>query len=130
VVESVGPDGAVVDSRTVYDGSATSRVDVRERLDAASGETTVVIRAVDTDGQTYRESVTLATPTPTASPTRTPTVTPSPTATATATPTPVATTATDGTGAEPTTGNGTLSAWLVPVGLLVVGRLLVAVRRE
>jgi hypothetical protein len=128
VVESVGPDGAVVDSRTVYDGSATSRVEVRERLDAASGETTVVIRAVDTDGQTYRESVTLATPTP--SPTRTPTATPSPTATTT--PTPVAATATDGAGTdgEPTTENGTLSTGLVAVGLLVVGRLLVAVRRE
>lgn len=128
VVESVGPDGSVVDSRTVYDGEATSSVEIRERLDAAGGETTVVIRAVDADGRTYSESATLATPTPTRTPTATPSPTPTATATPTATPTPVATTT--GDDGEQTSGDGTLSTGLVVAGAVAVGRLFVAVRRE
>jgi len=133
VVESVGPDGAIVDSRTVYDGEATSSVEVRERLDAASGETTVVLRAVDADGRDYQESVTLATPTPTTerppSPTRTATVTSTPTATTTPAPAAATTVAGDGDGdRETTSGDGTLSMGVVAVGVLA-GLLLVAGRR-
>lgn len=128
VIESVGPDGAVVDSRTVYDGDATSHVEVRGRVAAASGETTVVIRATDVDGRVYRESVTLATPTE-SSPTRSPTVAPSPTATTA--PTPVAATTTagrDGDGQAPTNGEGPLSTALVVLGV-VVGLLVAAICR-
>jgi len=128
VVESVGTDGTVVDSRTVYDGTATDRVEVRERLDATGDETTVVIRAVDIDGREHRESVTLATPgaaTPTeSSPTRTPT----PTATTTPTPTATTTVAGDGDGTETTSARGTLSTGVVVVGVLA-GLLFVAGRR-
>ncbi|AZH24099.1 hypothetical protein [Haloplanus aerogenes] len=133
VVESVGPDGDVVDSRTAYDGDATSSVEIHERLAAASDETTVVIRAVDTAGRDHRESVTLATPrveTPTDPvPTRTVTATPAVTTTAS---TPAATTtASEDDGEQPTTrGDGTLSTGLTAVGAVIVGRLLVAVRRQ
>jgi len=123
VVESVGPDGTVVDSRTIYDGDPTSHVAVEGRVAAADGETTVVIRAVDVDGRDHRASVTLATPV--AAP-----GTDAPTATATSTVTPIptpATTDTEGTDTErgTTSGDGALSDWAVAVGVLL-GLLLVA----
>jgi hypothetical protein len=129
VIESVGSDGAVVDSHTVYDGNATDRVEVREQLDAASGETTVVIRAVDADGRDHRESVTLATPA-VATPTE-PSPTPTATATATAAPTPTTATtvAEDSNEAETTSGRGALSTGVVAVGVLA-GFLFVAGRRR
>jgi hypothetical protein len=77
VVEAVGPDGSVVDAATAYDGEATERVAVRERVGAASGETTVVIRAVDAAGREYRASLALATPS-TPPPTERPTTEPAP----------------------------------------------------
>lgn len=130
VVESIGPDGTVVDRLTVYDGAATSGVEVRGRVVAAAGETTVVIRAVDADGRDHRASVTLATPT--ATPAETPTVTATTVPTRTTTPTPTtATPAVDG-GAdgdrESTSGRGPLSAALVTVSV-IVGFLVVARRR-
>ncbi|MFB6256629.1 MAG: hypothetical protein ABEH58_07910 [Haloplanus sp.] len=122
VIESVGPDGTVIDGRTIHDGGPTSGVAVRGRVAAADGETTVVIRAVDVDGRTHRASVTLAAP-----------VTTPGTDTATATPTPTpATTGTDGTDAElePTNGAGALSRWVAAGGVLL-GLLLVArLRRD
>lgn len=133
VIESVGPDSTVVDSRTVYEGEPTSRVEVRGRVAAASGETTVVLRAVDADGRDYRESVTLASPgvgtttEPSASPTRTATAVP--TSPERSTPDTTTTVSGDGVG-EPTSGDGALSTGLVAAGTVVLGRLLVAVRRD
>jgi hypothetical protein len=129
VIESVGSDGTVVDSRTVYDGTATDRVEVQERLDAAGGETTVVLRAVDADGRGHRESVTLSTPTA-ATPTEpSPTRTPTPTATTTATPIPTPTKTTAVDGPETTRGWGALSTGVVAVGVLA-GLLIAAARRR
>jgi hypothetical protein len=120
-VESVAPDGTVVDRVTVYDGDATERVAVRGRVAAAAGETTVVIRAVDVDGRDYRASLTLLTPVAapgTDASTATSAVTPTPTST---------TTGTDGADTErgTTSERGALSGWAVAVGLLL-GFLLVA----
>jgi hypothetical protein len=125
VVESVGPDGTVVDSRTIYDGDPTSHVVVRERVAAAAGETTVVIRAVDAEGRDHRASRTLTTPV--AAPvTDASTVTATPTSPVTPTPTP-ATTGTDGADTErgTTSDDGALPGWAV-VGGVLLGLLLVA----
>lgn len=123
VVESVGPDGMPVDSLTVYDGDPTSRVDVRGRIGAADGRTTVVIRAVDGDGREYRASLTLdtpgvATPTETATVTSTPTPTATPRATAskTADSTP---TAGGVEGAETTSVDGAVPLAFVALAVLV-----------
>jgi hypothetical protein len=59
VVETVGPDGAVVASTTVHEGEVTDRVSIRSRLQRADGATTVVVRAVDADGREHQESLTL-----------------------------------------------------------------------
>jgi hypothetical protein len=61
VVETVGPDGAVVASTTAYEGEATDRVPIQARLGRADGETTVVVRAVDVDGREHQETLRLAT---------------------------------------------------------------------
>ena len=132
VVESVGPDGAVVDRITVYDGDATDGVPVRTRVRAAPTETTVVIRAVDAGGREHRATVTLATPGRT--PSETPTATSTATSGRTTAPTPTTATAVtvggggDGDGGQATTsGDGRLSASVVAagvvVGLLVAGRI-------
>ncbi|AXG08936.1 hypothetical protein [Haloplanus rubicundus] len=115
VVESVDAEGAVVDAVTVYDGAATDDVQVRDRVGAARGATTVVIRAVDVSGESHRASVTLGASTPTETP-----VASSPTGTPTRTPTveatPVTTMPDDG---GPTTrGRGSLPTALAAVGIL------------
>ncbi|WP_257627960.1 hypothetical protein [Haloplanus salinarum] len=59
VVETVDADGNVVSTATAYDGDTTDQVDVRARLGRADGETTVVVRAVDVDGEEHEETLTL-----------------------------------------------------------------------
>jgi len=125
VIESVAPDGTVVDSRTIYDGTPTSHVAVEGRVAAADGETTVVIRAVDVDGRDHRASVTLATPVA-ATGTDASTATAAPTSPVTPPPTP-ATTGGNGTDTVrgTTSGDGALPGWTAAGGVLL-GLLLVA----
>jgi hypothetical protein len=127
VIETVAADGTVVDAATVYDGAATDEVQVRGRIGAARGATTVVIRAVDVSGREHRASVRVGASTPTETP-----AAPSPTGTSTTTrtrtPTPVTPTPADG-GAVTTRGRGPLPAAVAAVGILG-GLLLVGVTRR
>jgi len=133
VVETLDADGNTVSTATAYDGEVTERVDVRARLGRAEGETTVVVRAVDVDGQEHEQTLTLdagGTPTATSAPSTTAaTSTP-----AASTPATTATTATAGVDrATATASSGAGVDWLVPlssplsivVAILVLGLALV-----
>ncbi|MFD1633343.1 hypothetical protein ACFSBJ_06285 [Haloplanus ruber] len=133
VVETLDADGNTVSTATAYDGEVTERVDVRARLGRAEGETTVVVRAVDVDGQEHERTLTLdagGTPTATSAPSTTAaTSTP-----AASTPATTATTAAaDVDRATATASSGAGVDWLVPlssplsivVAILVLGLALV-----
>jgi len=92
-VETVDPDtGEVVDIVTVHEATTVTDLSFERRLDAPDGRrATIRLRVIDAAGTEHVQSVdrTLTVDTPTA--TATPARTPSPTATATTTPTPAAT---------------------------------------
>jgi len=105
-VETVDPDtGEVVDIVTVHEGTTVTDLSFERRLDAPDGrQATIRLRVIDAAGAEHVQSVdrTLTVDTPTATATATPARTSSPTVTATTTPTPAAT----ATPAEPADSTG------------------------
>lgn len=114
-VETVAPNGSVLDIQTVHSGTVVSRVDVNETLQAETDAypVRVRVRTLDATGVEYLESVTLSRPSIARTQTETETETASPQPTSvrsTASPSRRATATPDSTPAGAT--NWTVAEWL------------------